>query len=71
MSEETKLTGVEWLFNQLPSKLKPHLKKELELAKRVEKTNNWNTWNNAINAVEKDKWESFEQFYEQTYGVNK
>jgi len=71
MSEETKLTGVEWLFNQLPSKLKPHLKKELELAKRVEKTNNWDTWNNAINAVEKDKWESFEQFYEQTYGVKK
>ena len=68
MSEETKLTGVEWLFNQLPSKLKHHLKKELELAKRVEKTNNWNTWNNAINVGEKDKWESFEQYYEHTYG---
>jgi hypothetical protein len=34
----------------------------------MEKEQKANTWNNAINAVEKDKWESFEQYYEQTYG---
>ena len=39
--------------------------------KEMEEQQNANTWNNAINAVEKDKWESFEQFYEQTYGGNK
>ena len=30
-----------------------------------------NTWNNAINAVEKDKWESFEQYYNKTYADGK
>jgi hypothetical protein len=39
--------------------------------KEMEEQQNANTWNNAINAVEKDKWESFEQYYEQTYGDNK
>jgi hypothetical protein len=39
--------------------------------KEMEKQQKANTWNNAINAVEKDKWESFEQYYEQTYGDNK
>jgi hypothetical protein len=39
--------------------------------KEMEEQQNANTWNNAINAVEKDKWESFEQYYEQTYGSNK
>ena len=28
------------------------------------------TWNNAINAVEKDKWESFEQYYNETFNTN-
>ena len=39
--------------------------------KEMEKEQKANTWNNAINAVEKDKWESFEQYYEQTYGGEK
>lgn len=39
--------------------------------KEMEEQQNANTWNNAINAVEKDKWESFEQYYEQIYGDNK
>jgi hypothetical protein len=37
-------------------------------AKEMEKEQKANTWNNAINAVEKDKWESFEQYYNETYG---
>ena len=40
----------------------------LEKYKEMEKEQKANTWNNAINAVEKDKWESFGQFYKQTYG---
>ena len=40
-------------------------------AKEMEKQQKADTWNNAINAVEKDKWESFEQYYNETYGGNK
>jgi hypothetical protein len=40
-------------------------------AKEMEMEQKANTWNNAINAVEKDKWESFEQYYKETYGGNK
>jgi hypothetical protein len=32
-----KQTAVEWLIEQLPNKLKPHLKKEFEQAKEMEK----------------------------------
>ena len=42
-----------------------------EQAKEMEKEQKANTWNNAINAVEKDKRESFEQYYNQTYGGGK
>jgi len=33
----------------------------------MEKEQIMDTWNNAINAVEKDKWESFEQYYTETF----
>ena len=33
----------------------------------MEKEQIIDTWNNAINAVEKDKWESFEQYYKETF----
>ena len=33
----------------------------------MEKEQIIDTWNNAINAVEKDKWESFEQYYNETF----
>ena len=39
-----------------------------EQAKEMEKEQKANTWNNAINAVEKNKWESFDEYYQQTYG---
>jgi hypothetical protein len=47
------------------------LTKAEQKAKEMEKEQKADTWNNAINAVEKDKWESFEQYYEQTYGDDK
>jgi hypothetical protein len=31
---------------------------------------NADTWNNAIDAVEKDKWDSFEQYYNEKFGGN-
>ena len=39
----------------------------LEQAKEIEKEQIMDAWNNAINAVEKDKWESFEQYYNETF----
>ena len=69
-------TAVEWLYNELFYFLNSKSKFEdadeiLEKAKEMEKEQKADTWNNAINAVEKDKWESFEQFYDLTYGGNK
>jgi hypothetical protein len=81
MSNNKQQTAVEWLaektFNQI--ELLKHLcinEEQFlnnmlifrEQAKEMEKEQKANTWNNAINAVEKDKWESFEQYYNQTYG---
>jgi uncharacterized protein YoaH (UPF0181 family) len=67
MSNNKQQTAVEWLEQEM---LKPSLsmKAIIEQAKEMEKEQKANTWNNAINAVEKDKWESFEQYYDETYG---
>jgi len=73
MENNKQQTAVEWLIEQL------HYKyggtdffwtnmDEIEQAKEMDKEQKANTWNNAINAVEKDKWESFEQYYNETYG---
>lgn len=70
MKKETKQTAVEWLIEQIEELI--NVPKDLkEQAKAMEKEQKANTWNNAINAVEKDKWESFEQYYNETYGGNK
>jgi hypothetical protein len=63
-------TPVEWLFGQIPSACKSSKGAfdALQQAKEMEMEQKANTWNNAIDAVQKDKWESFEQYYEQTYG---
>jgi transketolase len=74
-----KQTVVEWFAMKLAEKLgMPNAisfyvdnEKEILQAKEMEKEQKANTWNNAINAVEKDKWESFEQYYNETYGGNK
>jgi hypothetical protein len=61
-----KQTAVEWLLDQIQQKL--YIRESvIEQAKAMEKEQKENTWNNAINAVEKDKWESFEQYYLETY----
>jgi hypothetical protein len=81
MTNNKQQTAVEW-FNSKIKQLEfwvetkqitweeYHKEKDklIEQAKEMEKEQKANTWNNAINAVEKDKWESFEQYYEQTYG---
>jgi len=65
-------TAVEWIEDSI--QLDMTIMEVLGLirqAKEMEKEQKANTWNNAINAVEKDKWESFEQYYNETYGGNK
>ena len=42
----------------------------LEKYKAMHFEENADTWNNAIDAVEKDKWNSFEQYYNETFGGN-
>jgi hypothetical protein len=59
-------TAVEWLFEQYVNKSIITIE-ILEQAKEMEKEQKIDTWNNAINAVEKDKWESFEQYYNETF----
>jgi lipopolysaccharide biosynthesis protein len=65
-------TAVEWLLNAIETKngeeFSSYYTEFIEQAKEMEKEQKANTWNNAINAVEKDKWESFEQYYDETYG---
>ncbi len=64
-------TAVEWIEDSI--QLDMTIMEVLGLirqAKEMEKEQKANTWNNAINAVEKDKWESFEQYYNETYGGN-
>jgi hypothetical protein len=39
----------------------------IEQAKEMEKVQKAATWNNAIDAELKNKWESFEQFHNETY----
>ena len=39
----------------------------IEQAKEMEKEQKATTWNNAIEAELKNKWESFEQFHNETY----
>jgi type IV secretory pathway TrbF-like protein len=39
----------------------------IEQAKEMEKAQKATTWNNAIDAELKNKWESFEQFHNETY----
>jgi CHASE3 domain sensor protein len=71
-------TAVDWLVKRVESiSNDKSLTKEdsirlynqaIEHSKKMEMEQKANTWNNAINAVEKDKWESFEQYYNETYG---
>jgi hypothetical protein len=67
MTNNKQQTAVEWLFDNVYM-AHSELSEKLQQAKEMEMEQKANTWNNAINAVEKDKWESFEQYYNETYG---
>jgi hypothetical protein len=76
MSNNKQQTAVEWQYIELSKFLTGFSefteKSDILIkAREMEKEQKADTWNNAINAVEKDKWDSFEQFYEQTYEGDK
>lgn len=58
-------TAVEWLAEQMlhPESHNPYIEK----AKEMEKEQMQMTWNNAIDAVQKDKWESYDDFYNNNF----
>jgi hypothetical protein len=84
MSNNKQQTAVEWyiikrdvleievrLGKLSANEYEQELIKAEQQAKEMEMEQKANTWNNAINAVEKDKWESFEQYYNKTYADGK
>ncbi len=76
MSNNKQQTAVEWLFEQLPNKLKPHLKKELKQAKEMEKEQIMDAisagYRDGIFYANDEQWiyESPEQYYNETFGGN-
>jgi hypothetical protein len=66
MTNNKQQTAVEWLWGIAYNRELTF--EDWKQAKEMEMEQKANTWNNAINAVEKDKWESFEQYYNETYG---
>jgi len=62
-----KLTAIEWLIDQVEDYLGDIPTDIIEQAKEMEKAQKATTWNNAIDAELKNKWESFEQFHNETY----
>ena len=71
-------TAVEWYDNQLRKVFSNTTEASnfsheelLQQAREMEKAQHGNTWGNALSAITVDKWESFEQFYDLTYGGNK
>ncbi len=79
MTNNKQQTAVEWLFEQLPNKLKPHLKKELKQAKEMEKcqikearedghTSTYTEYDSDTKLYLEGR---HEQYYNETYGGNK
>jgi hypothetical protein len=65
-----KNSAVEWLvqeINKLTGLTIAIDEPCVEQAKAMEKQVNAETWNNAIDAQLKDKWESFEQYYNEKF----
>jgi hypothetical protein len=63
-------TAVEWLkeiYDSCNTYEKFISNSDWEQANKMFEEQIMDTWNNAINAVEKDKWESFEQYYTETF----
>lgn len=71
-----KQNSVGWLFSEMYKIISFYAGNEQDVlcesikqqAKEMRRQEHEKTWNNAINAVEKDKWDSFEQYYNETYG---
>jgi hypothetical protein len=64
-----KQTAVEWLIEELEQSIliTSSVKTKIKQANKMEKQVNAETWNNAIDAQLKDKWESFEQYYNEIF----
>ena len=60
------MTAVEWLVEQYENNF-PLTFDAIEQAKEMEKEQMEITWNNAIDAELKDKWQSFDQFHNETF----
>jgi hypothetical protein len=75
MQKQEQQTAVEWYDNQLRKVFSNTTEASnfsheelLQQAREMEKAQHGNTWGNALSAITVDKWESFEQYYEHTYG---
>ena len=71
-----KQTAVEWFMEQIASKDSDgfyiidslqDVANVFQEAKEMEKEQMQMTWNNAIDAVQKDKWESYDDFYNNNF----
>ena len=63
-----KLTAVEWLFyRMIMDKTLSEKADFMHEAKEMEKEQMEITWNNAIDAQLKDKWDSYDDFYNTTF----
>jgi phage tail tape-measure protein len=61
-------TAVEWLIDELYKQgISLYTPELIEQAKEMEHEQMETTWNNAIDAELKDKWQSFDQFHNQTF----
>ena len=61
-----KQTAIEWLYDQIENKGKS-IYEVIEQAKAMQDEQMQLTWNNAIDAVQKDKWYSYDEFYNETF----
>ena len=79
MTNNKQQTTTEWFTNEVyqiienydVDKMGYHIEKAYKQAKEMEKVQHRITWGNALSAINIDKWESFDQFYKETYGGNK
>jgi hypothetical protein len=67
-------TAVEWLYEQMPKKIQPHYKKQLEQAKEMDKQAHQETWDGAHQAgrfegkgIAEENWWTFEEYWEENF----
>ena len=67
---EKQLSAVEWFANRISHGglvSKKQFYELLEQAKEMQDEQMQLTWNNAIDAVQKDKWHSYDEFYNNNF----